>query len=81
MNLAEALGAEIRAEAAAQRITLVDLAKKAGIARATLYNWIDAERDISVPGLFSIADVLRTPASTLIARAEHRANRIPDGDA
>ncbi|MGP9747423.1 helix-turn-helix domain-containing protein [Brachybacterium sp. AOP29-B2-41] len=65
-----------RASPAAQRITLKDFTKRADVSRSALYNWIDAKRDLPVPGLFKIADVLRIPASELMIRAEscHRSS-------
>ena len=72
MNLTEALGAEIRAEAAAQRITIAELAKRADVNRSSLYTWIDAKTAFPVQGLEAVANVLRVRASELIARAEHR---------
>lgn len=72
MTLTEALGAEIRAEAAAQRITIAELAKRADVNRSSLYTWIDAKTAFPVQGLEAVANVLRVRASELVARAEHR---------
>ena len=73
MSIPEALGKEIRAEAAAQRISLVDLAKSAGITLSTIYLYLDAERDLPIGALYRIADVFRIPGGELVARAESRA--------
>lgn len=70
-----ALGLEIRAEAEDQGLTLTDLAKSAGISRATLYNWVDGAHAMPLAGLSSIADVLRIPPYELLRRGEDRARR------
>lgn len=70
-----ALGLEIRAEASAQRMTLADLAKRAGVSRASLYNWIDGERAMPLTGLVAIADALRVQPHELLHRGEDRARR------
>jgi|SRR5690606_24840006 len=72
LTLTEALGAEIRAEAAAQRITIAELAKRADVNRSSLYTWIDAKTAFPIQGLEAVANVLRVRASELVARAEHR---------
>lgn len=70
-----ALGQEVRAEAAGQRITLTALAKMVGMPRSGLYNYLDAERDMPYTVLNSLADALRVPPFVLIERAEDRARR------
>lgn len=70
-----ALGKEIRDHAERQDISLTDLAKRAGISRATLYNWLDGERAMPLTGLSAIADVLRVPEYELLHDAEERARR------
>lgn len=70
---AEAVGAEIRAEAAAQRISLNELAEAAGIARTSLYKYLDATRDMPVPVLIAIAGHLNVETSELLRRASNRA--------
>lgn len=72
MTLTEALGAEIRAEAAAQRITIAELARAADVNRSSLYTWIDAKTAFPVQGLEAVANALRILPSTLISRAERR---------
>lgn len=73
MTLPEAIGAEIRAEAAARRITLKELATHAGVSRSALYNWLDANRAMPIQSLYAIADVLHIRGSELLRRAEDRA--------
>lgn len=70
-----ALGREIRAEAAAQRITIDELAKRAGVSRASLYNWADAKVSMPIAGLMSLSVALGVPAYELLRRAEERARR------
>lgn len=72
MTLTEALGAEIRAEAAAQRITIAELARAADVNRSSLYTWLDAKTAFPVQGLEAFANVLRIRPSVLVARAEQR---------
>lgn len=68
-----ALGAVIRDAAEDQGITLTDLAKQAGISRATLYNWADGNSAPTLVGLTRVADVLRIEPSELLHRGEDRA--------
>lgn len=77
MTLAEALGAEIRAEAAAQHVTISELSRAAGVNRASLYTWIDAKVAFPVHGVETIAGVLGMPPHVLLLRAEERAWNTP----
>lgn len=79
MTLTEALGAEIRAEAAAQRITIAELSVKAGAPRSSLYTWVDAKTAFPVQGLEAVARVLGVLPSTLVARAEKRSRAERSG--
>lgn len=72
MTLTEALGAVIRDAAEDQGITLTDLAKQAGVSRATLYNWADGHSTPTLVGLTRVADTLRIRGSELLRRAEDR---------
>lgn len=72
MTLTEALGAEVRAEAAAQRLTISDLARLADVNRSSLYTWLDAKAAFPVQGLDAISTVLKVRPSELVARAEQR---------
>ena len=70
-----ALGQEIRAEAAAQRLTIAELSTKAGVPRSSLYTWLDGKANFPIDGLVKVADTLRVAPHTLIERAEDRARR------
>ncbi|HCS2945803.1 TPA: helix-turn-helix transcriptional regulator, partial [Shigella flexneri] len=68
-----ALGQEIRAEAAAQRITIAELSSKAGVNRSSLYTWLDGKANFPLDGLVRVADVLRVAPHDLLHRGEDRA--------
>lgn len=68
-----ALGTVIRDAAEDQGLTLTELAKRAGISRATLYNWTDGNSAPTLVGLTRVADVLRIEPSELLHRGEDRA--------
>lgn len=70
-----ALGLEVRAEAAARRVTLTELCKAAGVTRSALYNYLDGERDMPYSVLNALADALRVRPFELVERAEDRARR------
>ena len=70
-----ALGQEIRAEAAAQLLTIAELSVKAGVPRSSLYTWLDGKANFPIDGLVKVADTLRVAPHTLIERAEDRARR------
>ncbi len=72
-DLLKALGSEIRAEAAAKRVPLTQLAKSASIGRVTLYRYLDAERDMPVAVLLGLSRELGIGADVLMTRAEKRA--------
>lgn len=71
----QALGAEIRAEAAAQRISLNDLASAAGIVRTTLYKYLDNDRAMPLGVLLAVSERLGVGADVLMDRAQQRAGR------
>lgn len=70
-----ALGQEIRAEAAAQRLTIAELSAKAGVNRSSLYTWLDGKANFPLDGLVAIADVLRVQPHEMLHRGEDRARR------
>ena len=70
-----ALGQEIRAEAAAQRVNIAELASKAGVNRSSLYTWLDGKANFPMDGLVLVADVLRVEPYELLRRAVDRARR------
>ena len=78
MTLTEALGAEIRAETAAQRLTVSDLARLAAVNRSSLYTWLDAKAAFPIQGLDAISTALKIRPSELMARAERRNAQYPE---
>ncbi len=78
-RILEALGAEIRAEAAASRISLNALAESAGIVRTTLYKYLDNDRAMPIAVLLAVADRLDVRPDVLMDRAQQRAGRDPQG--
>lgn len=70
-----ALGQEIRAEAAAQRLTIAELSVKAGVNRSSLYTWLDGKANFPLDGLVRIADALGVSPHVLLHRGEDRARR------
>ena len=68
-----ALGLEIRAEAAARRVTIKDLCDAAAVNRSTLYNYLGGERDMPLGVLMALSDALRVAPHDLLDRAEDRA--------
>lgn len=70
-----ALGQEIRAEAAAQRINIAELSTRAGVSRTSLYTWLDGKASFPVDGLVKVSDALRVQPHVFIERAEDRARR------
>jgi transcriptional regulator with XRE-family HTH domain len=73
--------AEIKAEAAAQDMTLKDLAAKAGIVYRTQHRYLDPDakdwRSLSLRNLQSYADALSISFDTLFARARAREKQLP----
>lgn len=67
-----ALGAEIRAEAAAQKIPLSRLAETTGVGRVSLYRYLDGTREMPVSVLLRSADTLHVSVGVLIDKAEQR---------
>lgn len=67
-----AVAAELRAERAAQRMTVDTLVARSGVSRSTLLRVLNAERAIAVESLQDIARALGVASSTLVRRAERR---------
>lgn len=78
-NIVLALAAEIRAEAAAQRISTAELASRAGISKPSAYRYLAAERDLPISALLGFARALSVPAADLMDRAQKRASRDSQG--
>ncbi|QWW20157.1 helix-turn-helix domain-containing protein [Schaalia sp. 19OD2882] len=74
-GLNAALAAEVRAERAAQQLTIADLAASSGIPARTLIRLLKAERAITVNSLADIASGLGLSSGLLLQRAEQRAAR------
>lgn len=79
-KITQALGAEIRAEAAARKIPITRLAEAAGVGRVTLYRYLDATRDMPVAVFLDLSDTLGVRADVLMTRAQERAGGDPEGD-
>lgn len=67
-----ALAAALRAERAARRMTIVDLADAAGVVERTAIRHLNGQRDITVPVLDRYASALGVRASDLVRDAERR---------
>jgi transcriptional regulator with XRE-family HTH domain len=67
-----AITAEIRAEAAAQRVTWQDLAIKAGMNPSTLHRYLSDNRHMSVRVLADVSLALGLKATAMMERAERR---------
>ena len=78
-KIMQALGAEIRAEAAAQKIPMTRLAEASGIGRVTLYRYLDATRDMPVAVLLDLSTAVGVSADVLMTRAQERVSRDPEG--
>lgn len=69
----KALGAEVRTAATVAQMKIGDLAEAVGVSRMSLTRYLNGEREMTVPTLCRIADVLGVSAATLIERATRRA--------
>jgi transcriptional regulator with XRE-family HTH domain len=74
-GLNAAVAAELRAERAAQNLTVQQLAARADVPYASLRRYLAAERYIDVAVLHALAGALGTSSASLIASAEDRLNR------
>lgn len=78
-KIMQAIGAEVRAEAAAQKIPMTRLAEAAGIGRVTLYRYLDATRDMPVAVLLDLSAAVGVGADVLMTRAQERVSRDAEG--
>lgn len=78
-KIMQAIGAEVRAEAAAQKIPMTRLAEAAGIGRVTLYRYLDATRDMPVAVLLDLSTAVGVGADVLMTRAQERVGRDAEG--
>jgi len=74
-----AVAAELRAERAAQRMTIDTMAAASGYPKRSLLRWLNTERSIGVEPLFAMAGALGVPAAELVRRAEKRVASARDG--
>lgn len=74
-GLNAAVAAELRAERAAQNLTVKQLADIADVPYASLRRYLAAERYIDVAVLHALASALETSSAALVAAAEDRLNR------
>ena len=82
-GLNAAVAAELRAERAAQNLTVQELATQSEVPYASLRRYLGAERDIHVSVLAALAEALGTTASELVAAAAVRMSRggvVIEGD-
>lgn len=70
-----AVAAELRAERAAQEVTLDDLTERVSLSRNTTWRLLNAERLISIEALVEIADALGVSVLDIVERAEKRLAR------
>jgi len=64
-TLASDIGAKVRAEMGRQRVTMVELSRRTGVARSTLANQINLDT-LTVYNLVAIAQALGVKPSTLL---------------
>jgi hypothetical protein len=77
----QALAAEIRAEAAAQRITAKDMQRATGVSSSAWSNYFVAcVRDVPIGVVIAVAEALGMTGSELLHRAEARAGQSPSTD-
>lgn len=70
-TLAQAVAAEIRAEAGRQEVSRAELARRSGVPLPTLRRYFYAEeREPTIDAVAAVAAALDLPASELLARAE-----------
>lgn len=74
-GLNAAVAAELRAERAAQNLTVQQLAARADVPYASLRRYLAAERYIDVAVLHALAGALGTSSASLVAAAEDRLRR------
>lgn len=67
-----AVGRQLRAEIAAGGSSISAMARRLGIARSTLDNYVTGSRDIPVPMAYAVCDALGLRTSDFVTRAETR---------
>lgn len=76
-RLADALGAQLRAEKAVSQVTIEELATAAGVSPATVHRYLNGEREAPASVLFEFTTVLDIDLPTLIERAITRIQPVP----
>lgn len=71
-RFAQAVAAQVRAELAAQSVTVAAVARATGINRETLDRWVKGERKLTVSTLYRIADAINVLPHIIVERAERR---------
>ncbi len=71
-GLNAAVAAELRAERAAQGVSIADLGDRSGISKSTLLRLLNEKRLIGMEALNDIATALGVRATTIVGRAERR---------
>lgn len=74
-GLNAAVAAELRAERAAQNLTVQELAARSEVPYASLRRYLAAERNIDVATLYALAGALDTTPAELVAAASERMSR------
>lgn len=70
-----AVAAELRAERAARQMTVEELAQSAGMVKGTLLRYLNAQRPIPIPALYSICIALKVDAGKILDRGLVRLER------
>lgn len=67
-----AVGRQLRAEIAAAGSSIAAMARRVGIARSALDNYVTGKRSIPVPLLYSVGVIVSVEPHVIVARAEER---------
>lgn len=67
-----AVGRQLRAEISAGGSSIAAMARTIGMARSTLDNYVNGERDIPVPAVYAVCAELSVDPHLLVKRAEER---------
>lgn len=71
-DIQSAIADELRSERAIQRVTMDDLADRAGMVKITMHRYMQGNRDIPVKALADICRALNVSMGEIIDRAEAR---------
>lgn len=67
-----AVGRQVRAEISAAGSSVAAMARRIGIARSALDNYVKGERSIPVPIVYAVCDAVQIEPHVLVERAEQR---------